>query len=81
MCLFLKAIADLGGSTLLEYGNSLSKLLSEIYPEYKWLPWKFDAIQRNFWRDLNNQRKFMEWAGKELEIKEMSDWYKVSLQV
>ena len=49
-----------------------------MYPEYEWLPWKFDAAPRHYWESLENQRKFMDWAGKELGIKEMSDWYKVS---
>ena len=56
-------------------------LLSAAFPEYEWLPWKFNKCPRNFWDDLKNQRKFMDWAGKELGIKEMSDWYKVMEKV
>jgi hypothetical protein len=31
--------------------------------------------------DSNIQRKFMDWAAKQLEVKEMSDWYKVTNKV
>jgi hypothetical protein len=60
------------------YEGSPSQLLSGVYSEYEWLPWKFERCPRNFWEDVNNQRRFMEWAGKQLNIKEMSDWYKVT---
>jgi hypothetical protein len=34
-----------------------------------------------FWRDINNQKNFMNWAAKQLNIKEPSDWYKLSQKV
>ena len=72
----------LGGQPLLKiYGNSLYKVLGAVFPEYDWLPWKFGNCPPSYWTDVENQRKFMEWAGKELKIKEMSDWYNVSNKV
>jgi hypothetical protein len=56
-------------------------LLSGVYPEFDWLPWKFEKTPKNFWVDMKNQRKFLDWAGKQLGIKEMSDWYKISSKV
>ena len=47
----------------------------EVYPEYDWLPWKFEKCPKKYWHDVKNERKFMDWAGKELNVKEMSDWY------
>ena len=70
-----------GRHLLLTYNGSLSKILSTIYPDYNWLPWQFTRSPHNFWGDVKNQRKFMDWAGKELKINEMSDWYKVSNKV
>jgi hypothetical protein len=70
-----------GGRLLYFYSNSLIKLLTATFPNYEWLPWKFQSSPRDFWTDVNNQRKFMEWAAKELKIKEMSDWYQVTLKV
>jgi hypothetical protein len=53
-------------------------LLAKVYPEYDWLPWKFPKVPQKFWDDVKNQRKFMEWAEKQLHV---TDWHKVSHQV
>lgn len=80
--LTIKKLIDLGGCTILNQNDgSLFKLLSVIYPETEWLPWKFDNAPRNYWNDITNQKRFMNWAAKELEIKNMEDWYSVSNQV
>jgi hypothetical protein len=78
----IKDFFDLGGNSLLKkYNGSTSLLLSAIYPEYEWLPWKFDRCPVSFWDDVNNQRKFVDWAEKQLNIQEMSDWYKITAKV
>jgi hypothetical protein len=64
-----------------QYNNSPSLLLSTVFPEYEWLPWKFKTVSMNYWKDVNNQRKFLEFVGKQLNIKERSDWYKISMKV
>jgi hypothetical protein len=64
-----------------KYNESLPNLLKDVYPEYDWLPWKFEKVPLLFWDDIKNQQKFVKWAEKELKIKEMSDWYKVSVIV
>jgi hypothetical protein len=72
----------MGGKRLLQskYNGSPSLLLSTVYPEYDWLPWKFGKCTHNFWDELKNRRKFMDWAAKELEVNEMRGWYKVTNQ-
>jgi hypothetical protein len=74
---------NIGGAKLLnKYKDSPLRMLSTIYPEYDWLPWKFnEPCPPNYWESVNNQRKFIDWAGKQLSVKEMSDWYKVSKMV
>jgi hypothetical protein len=57
------------------------QLLSEIFPNYNWLPWKFQKCPKGYWDNVKNQRKFLDWASNELKVKEMSDWYKVSTKV
>jgi hypothetical protein len=52
-----------------------------MYPDYKWLPWKFDVCPRNFWEDMKNQKWFVDWASKQLNIQEFSDWYNVTFKV
>jgi hypothetical protein len=78
----LKQLIDIGGSHLLTvFGGSLSNLLLNVYPNYDWLPWKFTMLPQRYWDDVKNQRKFMQWASKELNIKEMNDWYKATHRV
>jgi hypothetical protein len=35
----------------------------------------------NYWEDVNNQKKFVNWAASQLHIKDMSDWYKITRKV
>jgi hypothetical protein len=76
---FLRDFENIGGGSLLTlYNTSPSLLLATVYPNYEWLPWKFDVAPKHYWESLENQRKFLSWAGKQLNIKNMSDWYHVS---
>ncbi len=69
------------GDLLKKYENSLYNLLSEVFPEYDWLPWKFQYPPKDYWRDVLNKRNFLEWAGKQLGVTKMEDWYKISGKV
>jgi hypothetical protein len=64
-----------------KYNDSPSLLLSNVYPEYEWLPWRFVNGPKNFWNDVNNSKKFLDWAGKQLGVKEINDWHRVSTKV
>ena len=63
---------------MIAYDYSLYKILSQVYPEYNWLPWRFDL---DFWKDMSDSTMFVEWVGKKLGIKELSDWYNVNIEV
>jgi hypothetical protein len=78
-----KDFFSLGGSQLLnsKYNGSPYLLLSTVFPNYEWLPWKFDKCPQNYWDDFQNQLKFMNWVAKELNINENDDWYKISAKV
>lgn len=72
------AIVNEIGNTLLKiYGYNLYNMLSDIYPEYEWLPWKFVKAPGNFWKDIKNQRKFFDWVGKTLGVSNFDGWYSV----
>eukprot|EP01027_Heterolobosea_sp_BB2_P001748 GEZU01002608.1.p1 GENE.GEZU01002608.1~~GEZU01002608.1.p1 ORF type:complete len:147 (+),score=13.18 GEZU01002608.1:184-624(+) len=62
-------IRRLGGKRLLDeqYGGSLLKALSNIYPSHEWLPWRF-GLPNGFWADAANQRSLFDWAGRKLGI-------------
>jgi hypothetical protein len=70
-----------GGGLVTKYKNSPYLLLLTAYPEYDWLPWLFTVTPKYFWPVLKNQRKFLDWAGKQLGVKDFSDWYKFSQEV
>jgi hypothetical protein len=52
-----------------------------MYPDFKWLPWKFVGCPPNYWENEENRINFVKWAEKELKIKEIKDWYKVTSKV
>jgi hypothetical protein len=56
-------------------------MLSIVYSEHEWLPWQFVSCPNNYWDDVKNHRKFLEWASKQLNVKEFDDWYKVPAKV
>ena len=70
------------GSVLAKkYNNSLYHMLSSLFPEYDWLPWMFAKAPKNYWNDVNTRQKYVKYVERELGIKEMSDWYKVTQKV
>ncbi len=79
----MKDIIKLGGRGLLNnvYNGSPSLLVSTVYSEHEWLPWRFYKVSKKFWDDLKNQRVFMDWARKQLNYTNKEDWYKVSAEV
>jgi hypothetical protein len=56
-------------------------LITTIYPKHDWLPWKLAACPPSYWNDIYNQKKFMAWATKQLNIERTSDWYRISSKV
>ena len=70
-----------GTSLLLLHNSSLMQILNAVYPEHNWIPWEFTRVPAKYWEDVKNQRKFMDWAGKALGIKETNDWHNVVNQV
>ncbi len=71
----------MGAAHLIKTKPNYFDLFAEVYPEYDWLPWKLERSPKRFWDDTKSVRKYMDWAGKELNVKEMSDWYNVTTTV
>lgn len=78
-----------GGAHLLEYFHSIPNAIQSIFPEYEWIPWKFQPSRSDIWNDIEMVRKFMDWASKKLQIQgkvyenvltrlELGDWLMVS---
>jgi hypothetical protein len=68
-----------GGAGLLEYYcNSPMRALQDVYPKYNWLPWKFNKWKTGFIGE-KELSSFVGYLTKELKIKDMQDWYRISL--
>lgn len=42
---------------LVAHNWSPAKLLSSIYPNYPWVPWKWLQVPKGFWDNIENQQK------------------------
>jgi hypothetical protein len=74
-------IVDNYGSTLLHhYNHSPIKLVKAVFPDYKWLDWKFTSTPQGFWNDKKNHKGFMNWLENELGYTKMEDWYQITIQ-
>jgi hypothetical protein len=75
-----KKLNELGGTALFEhvYHAKLVRAMEDVYPDHKWLPWKFrEGTGDEYWSDKENQRLFLVELGTELGITHMDQWHKV----
>ena len=70
-----------GYSILSRYNNSIYQILSTVYPNYNWKPSEYSRFPIHHWEDVSNQREFMDSIYKELDLKDMNDWYNVTTNV
>ena len=70
-----------GRGILYHYDNSFIKMLKSLMPHHNWCDWKFSHVPRNYWKDLENVKTFMNWIKTELNIKDSEDWYKITAVV
>ena len=73
-------IQHYGNTIMAKFGNSPAAALQDVYPQHHWLPWKFNKLPLGYWEDIRNQKEFMDWLSEDLKIKDLKDWYKVSLK-
>ncbi len=57
--------------------NNIIKTLKDLYPNYKFYPWKFHQVTKRFWREKKNRLDYLRWLGKELGFKRQTDWLKL----
>ena len=55
--------------------------LKSIYPNYEWIPWKFHQIPKNYWSNIENQRKYFDWLSNQINFKSNEDWYKLKREI
>jgi hypothetical protein len=65
---------------LVTQNQSVIKMLSSLYPQYKWYSWLFTHIPKPklYWKKQSTQRKYLDWLAEELGIELSYDFYSVS---
>src|SRR4051794_317800 len=69
-----------GGSGLLvnHYNSSVASVLQSVYPQHKWLLWRFKQLPLGYWESPSNQTAYLDWLRTQLEHSSLEDWYKVT---
>jgi hypothetical protein len=76
----IQEVINLGGAPFL--GNqSLPQFIESVYSDQEWLPWKYPRTPQLFWESIENQKKFMDWVGKQKGFTSNEDWYKITQEV
>lgn len=74
-----KKVADMGGSALLRQYGSVLALLRDLYPEEEWDKSAVSPyISRGHWDAEDNRRAFIERAKAHFDVKQTSDWSRVT---
>jgi hypothetical protein len=55
-------------------------VLQAVYPQHAWEQEKFVKVPRNYWSSLANVKNFVLKVGSEFNVREPSDWLKVSVE-
>jgi hypothetical protein len=69
-----------GGLLSKYYDGSPYAFLKSIFPNYEWLGWKFKTSPYHFW-NLENEKQYAIWLGKELGYQGMEDWYNITREL
>jgi hypothetical protein len=77
----LEALTLKGGIRVVEYHKTVINLFTQLFPEHKWLRWKFRDSMGTFWNSMDNQREYLNWLYEELKLEGgLAGWYKVMTQ-
>ncbi len=75
-----REIYSKGGTTLLNnyYGDNLWKMLSTVFPEFDFIPWKFKNASKSLLRKPEIIFKAIKSIENKLEIKNPMEWNRIS---
>ena len=74
-------IQQRGGYPLFTYYSSLIECLRSVFPDYDWEEESEVKHPPGYWKNIENQRKFMDSIANQYDIKNESDWKKISVSV
>jgi hypothetical protein len=60
--------------------GSRHKVLEMFFPDYDFLPWKFNAVENGIWKDRNLRLRYFKWLGEILGYKYPEDWYNIKFR-
>jgi hypothetical protein len=72
-----KQIIENGGHYLVQQIKNPSKLVMAAYPRYHWISSNWNCKSEDY-QNEENRVALMEYLTKELQIKDLSDWYRIS---
>jgi hypothetical protein len=79
--LSMREIVKRGGQGLMQQtGSSVLQALKMAYPEHNFQPHRFKSVPKHHWESLENQRALFDDIFKQLQFKEMSDWYSITIE-
>lgn len=63
----------------LKIGNKVNimNFLTKFYPTYNWKPWLFKNSPDGIWDNKEKRKDYYNWLKKELNIKNLNDWYQI----
>ncbi len=67
-----------GGALLDRYDGSVPALVMDNLPHEDWQEWLFASTPQRFWQEAKNQRRYLQWLGRQLGFREPEDWYALS---
>jgi len=62
---------------LSNYNGSPSKALEALYPQHKWMSWRFKQFVGN--EKKQSRKDFFAWLGQQLGLNNLEDWYNITV--
>ena len=72
-----RVVAHRGKRLLERYHKSASAAVIDLIPRRQWHEWMFSRVPTGFWDRPENVRRYVDWLGKRLRIRRLSDWHRV----
>eukprot|EP01118_Nematostelium_gracile_P014074 TRINITY_DN5417_c0_g1_i1.p1 TRINITY_DN5417_c0_g1~~TRINITY_DN5417_c0_g1_i1.p1 ORF type:complete len:333 (+),score=55.76 TRINITY_DN5417_c0_g1_i1:286-1284(+) len=73
-------ITQLNGNGLIRRYKNMLNLCLNVFPHHDWKPWKFKQTPMGYWDTMNDKAEYFKWLENELGIRNMEDWYRISLK-
>jgi hypothetical protein len=58
-------------------GGSILSAITDVFPDYPWIPWLFNRIPAGYYNDRANRLRYLRWLGNRLGFKQPEDWYQL----